>query len=149
MIGIKNSGIVLALYLLLATPIATAQAQTKESAHGFLASVINKGATREYDSNPYVSYVGSNCNSQLVAVGRRDRKQWQVDIDWSSVSAVEMIGDHKEHDSLVIVKGAIVRSGEVTQYAWFWADSKAMAERFGKALEFLRVQCDKTKQFGF
>jgi hypothetical protein len=81
----------------LATPVAFGQTQTKESAHGFLANVINKGSTkmlREVDA--YVSYVGGDCNSKLVLayqqyVGndRFETQQRQIGIDWSSVSVVE------------------------------------------------------------
>jgi hypothetical protein len=55
-----------------------------------------------------------------------------------------MVGDQR-----VEVKGVIVQDGKVVQEVLFTPDSTAMRDRFTVAFEFLRVQCDKTKQFGY
>jgi hypothetical protein len=144
MIGTKKSGIALAMGLLLATPVAFGQAQTKESAHAFLASVINKGQTKWYDL-PYLNYEGSDCNSRLVAQRSSDgKKRVNVSIDWSNVSSVV-----NGTNSQVYVNGVIFWGDEVWQNTSFYPGSTAMRDRFAVAFEFLRVQCDKTKQFGF
>lgn len=154
MVEMTKSAIWLALMsLLLGLPHAFAQAQTKESAHGFLASVINKGIVRGQSEKHHIftKYEGRECAAQLTINSTypedtsvfKSGNNNNISLDWSAVANTGKNG--KE----IWVSGIVAVNKDVHQAMFFRADSETMADRILKAFEFLRMQCDKTKQFGF
>jgi hypothetical protein len=120
-------------------------AQTPENAHKFLVVALN-GTVLEGVGLP-ISYVGSSaCSTQLqYRTGARTNNTY---INWSIARKILVEGATIDPGGIIIYGG---RQGD-TPYTMSYkivVGTPEMATRVQKAMEVIRVSCDKTQGLGF
>lgn len=130
---------------------------TLEGAHEFIRQVVNKGAievvtaanrnndggiaTTDGFSLTNVSVVSEACLTTFYANQYQD---W-ISVNWSAVAKVGGAGGRSRDGSAAWITGGTGGWDGI----YIALNSLEISDRFQKAAEFLRVQCDPTAQTGF
>lgn len=136
---------------------AQEKAPTLEGAHEFIRQVVNKGAIEEVTAannrddggiattDGYtlgnVSAVSEVCVTTFYA----NQAQSWISVNWSTVAKVGGASGQSRDGSAVWITGGTGGWDGV----YIALNSVEITDRFQKAAEFLRVQCDPTAQTGF
>lgn len=140
-------------------PVASAQAQTVESAQAFLQEVNSQGnvsvrlgaqASGGKTSDNSWWHVVSASNPGRCTTSVRGASGGSITIDWSQVSSIAIqTNDYGwgGYSHWVQVLGGLGAGWEGSYYVY---ESRAMNDRVYKAMEFLRANCDaKKSKYGF
>lgn len=130
---------------------------TVESAHAFLAEMLNRKSTMHGYYCRVVSYTGTQCTSELTAhcdtwPNNKHVVQTQTfTMDWSKMTGAKAFNN----GVIVELTGAIkwrsltTKEEYLHQFIQLKSDAVPTAERMAKAFDFLRTHCDKSGRFGF
>jgi hypothetical protein len=142
-----KAGLGCALAMLALTPVAgqtVNAAQTPENAHKFLEAAL-KGTKFDGAYYSFSNIISSNCATKLEYLV--DRNVAKSEINWAAPRAITIDGS--------LVSLGITRNYALNSEQYFDVSKKIdvgspeMAVRVQKAMEVIRVSCDKTQGLGF